>query len=127
MGLNLTMCLLVVGLVSLAGCATGGSKFGKIYPGMKRDQVVQVLGKGPSTVKQYESNYAAWYYGDDRCLLFKGDEVASKSETREDQKVDVFGYGAVKERRLASCLPPGSSEKQKVEREIKTPFGTVKH
>lgn len=115
----------VIGLVFLSACATTGSKFAKIYPGMMADEVAKTMERGPSRVEPFPEGYASWSYGDDRCLLVKDEKVVAKDETQVKGSIDT-PWGGAKERKLAQCVPPGQAKSKKVEREIETPFGTIK-
>lgn len=118
--------LLVLAVSVATGCASAGKKFGKIYPGMRKEDVVKTMEKGPSEVQQFSDGYTAWYYGEDRCLLMKEDEVASKAETKTKTGLEIPGILDGREKVLAECLPPGQAPKNKVQREIETPFGSLK-
>lgn len=119
-------------VLSLAACA--GKRFSQITPGMTGDQVVKAMKKGPTEVKAYKDNYAAWYYsswGDDRsfCLLMQNDKVVSKQKDEDGTSVSVPGLGTYHERTLANCVPPGELAEDKTERSINlenTPFGKVR-
>jgi len=114
-------------LFLLAACATSGGKFGKIYPGMTSDQVAQTMNKGPTKVNQFSEGYAAWYFGEDQCLLMQQDKVVAKNVTEEKAEIEAWGLGGVTRSQKAECIPPGYKSTAKVERTIETPFGTVKH
>ncbi len=114
-------------LIVLASCAGTGKRFGKLYPGMTRAQVNETMEKGPSDVKQFDDTYTAWFYGEDRCILLKGDEVLTKSSAKEKEKFNLLGLAGMKEKKPAECLPPGAASQAKKQRTIDTPFGTVTH
>ena len=116
----------LAGMLLLGACASTGSRFGKIYPGMSTDQVVQTMGKGPQKTEGFSDNYSAWYYNEDTCLLVQSDKVVSKSVTEKQGALEVWGLGGATERKLAECLPPGYKSTKKVQREVETPFGTLK-
>ncbi len=116
----------IVGVFVLSACATSGSRFGKIYPGMTSDQVVQTMGKGPDKTDAFPDNYASWYFGQDACILVQNDKVVGKSVSEEKGVLETFGYGGMSEKKKAECIPPGYKPTNKVERSIETPFGTIK-
>ncbi len=122
---NLKVVVVICCVVLLAACAGKQSKFSKIYPGMTADDVAKTMGKGPNSVEPFKEGYASWHYGEDRCLLLKDDKVVAKDETTTKGSVDT-PWGGAKERKLAQCVPPDQPKSKKIEREIETPFGTIK-
>lgn len=90
-------------LVLLAlGCAT---RFGRIAPGMTSAEVAQLMQGEPTRTEQFEGDYTALYYGQDRCVLMQGDRVVDKDETRV-RVIVASSAGAASERTPARCVPP---------------------
>lgn len=124
--------VLLLCVFSLMACA--GKRFQQVTPGMSGAEVNKVMKKGPTEVRAYKENYAAWYYsswGDDKsfCLLMQNDKVVSKEKDQDGTSVSVPGLGTYHERTLANCVPPGELAEDKTERNIElenTPFGRVK-
>ncbi|MFH1654575.1 MAG: hypothetical protein ABIE74_11065 [Pseudomonadota bacterium] len=117
--------MMLVSMLTVAACATTGGNFSKIYPGMTQSEVTKAMKKGPTFVKSFNDDYSAWYYNEDRCLLFEKDAVVGKDTSKNRNIVDVLGMTEITEKRGAICVPPNSSEKAKVERKFDTPFGSV--
>jgi hypothetical protein len=115
--LKLTLCL--AGAVGLLGCA---SAFSKVTPGMSAAQVNATMGTGPSTVTNYDESYAAWYYGDDQCLLMQNGQVVGKDESRR-QNAAYTPIGTVQSVTKAQCAPPGAAGAASTETTIHTPMG----
>jgi hypothetical protein len=118
--------LLAMLTIMMVSCASTGSKFGKLYPGMTSDQVVQTMEKGPSKVEQFPEGYASWYYGENHCLLMKEEKIITKSQTEEKEVIGIPELGGMKEKKKAECIPPYMKSAKKVEREVETPFGTIR-
>lgn len=120
---------LIIALFTLSGmivsCASGGSRFGKIYPGMKAEQVVKDMEKGPSETQKFDDGYSAWYFGENHCLLMRNDKVVSKDKSETKGSIEVFGMGGVTQKRPAECVPPDHKRTKKIVRKIETPIGTI--
>jgi hypothetical protein len=117
--------LLSATLAAATGCATTKSKFESIYPGMTSQQVVQVMEAGPSQAKEFPDGSSAWYYGEDRCVLLRDDKVVTKDRTQENETTAIPGLASVRETKKAFCAPAGVAAPT-TQKEIDTPFGTVK-
>ena len=114
--------ILIPMVLVLAACA--GNRFGKLYPGMTQDQVVKTMDGGPSEAQPYKDGYAAWYYGEDQCILFQNEKIVSKAESKDKGGLSILGVGA-KQIQPAECVPPGEARTRKVERSVETPWGSA--
>jgi hypothetical protein len=109
-------------LVGAVGCAPA---FTRIYPGMTGDEVVKTMGRGPSRAESFNnSDYAAWYYGEDSCLLMKQNTVVAKEITQKGTAVNT-PLGGYTELQRAQCVPPGTTTRGS-DRQVDTPFGGVR-
>jgi hypothetical protein len=121
--LRLRPLLLVAAAVT--GCASSPKpNFNAIYPGMHSQQVVEAMLSGPSRSQEFSDGSAAWYYGEDQCVLIRDEKVISKQQTQENTSVDAFVV-SLKNSTKATCAPEGMAE-AKHEQEIDTPVGTFK-
>lgn len=95
---------------------------------MTEAQVSAVMEQAPSRTDLFEGNYAAWYYGEDRCVLLHEGQVVAKQQTEETTEVST-PWGTLREERLAQCLPPGGSrpERRGHEIDIRLPGGGIHH
>lgn len=125
--MNKTHQILIASGFLLMACASTGKNFSRVYPGMSQPEVNKVMGKAPSKVEPFSDNYAAWYYDENHCLLLKDEKVLSKAQSEEKGSLEIFGLGGAGLKRLAQCLPPGQTQKEKVQRKIETPFGNFRH
>ncbi|MFP2903657.1 hypothetical protein ACLESD_00995 [Pyxidicoccus sp. 3LFB2] len=117
--------LLTAALAFVAtGCATSGG-FDKLYPGMSSSQVVEAMGTGPSRAEEFPDKSTAWYYGDDRCVLMREDKLVTKATSTDTTSVDT-PFVSMRDTEKALCAPEGHASKAKREKEIETPFGTIK-
>jgi hypothetical protein len=105
----------------VAGCAGG---FRRLQPGMTTSQVVEAMRREPTRTEQFEQGYAAWYYGEDSCLLLKEDTVVSMQESEAAETV-LTPVGMVDERVLAQCLPPGVERPQRRAVRVQPPMGNI--
>mgnify|MGYP001606823770 CR=1 FL=1 len=120
--------ILFIGIVLIAAssCASMNKKFAKLYPGMTVGQINETLGRGPDLVEPYSDGYASWYYGEDRCILVKDEQLVTKDVSKETGGISVMGMGGASEKRLAECVPPGQQRTKKVVRSVETPWGSVR-
>ena len=117
--------LAAAAVASITGCASSPKpNFASIYPGMHSQQVVQAMQGGPSRSQEFPDGSAAWYYGEDQCVLIREEKVVSKQQTQENTAVDAFVV-SVKNSTKATCAPEGMA-KARSEQEIDTPVGTFK-
>ncbi len=117
--------LLAAAAAAVTGCASSPKPdFTAIYPGMHSQQVVQAMQGGPSRSQEFPDGSAAWYYGEDQCVLIREDKVISKQQTQENTSVDAIVV-SLKNSTKAVCAPAGMAE-AKSEQEIDTPVGTFK-
>jgi hypothetical protein len=112
----------------LALTAACSSPFKRIYPGMTEAQVSAVMEQAPSRTDLFEEDYAAWYYGEDHCLLLHEGVVVAKQQTEETAAVST-PVGTLREELRAQCLPPGVArpEQRKREIDIHLPDGRLHH
>ena len=117
--------LLAAAAAAITGCASSPKpNFAAIYPGMHSQQVVQAMQGGPTRSQEFSDGSAAWYYGEDQCVLIRDEKVVSKQETQENTSVDAVVV-SLKNSTKATCAPAGMAE-AKSEQEIDTPIGTFK-
>ncbi|MBU8897811.1 hypothetical protein DRW03_07245 [Corallococcus sp. H22C18031201] len=116
--------LTTVCALALMGCASAGG-FDKLYPGMTAAQVAETMGRGPTQAEPFAEGWAAWYYGEDRCVLMRDDKLVGKSVTEERAALNTPVI-SVRDTVRAQCLPPGLAGKSAHQQEIDTPFGTIK-
>lgn len=115
--------LLTAALLLASACAPG---FRAIYPGMTTAEVTKAMGDlGPSTVTPFNDGYAAWYYGEDRCVLLRNDVVVSKATSYRQAGVSLPGVGSLSLKQPAECLPPGVQPRRTSEVNVGLPFGNV--
>ncbi|MBJ6765799.1 hypothetical protein JGU66_34020 [Myxococcaceae bacterium JPH2] len=110
--------------LALTGCASTGG-FDKLYPGMTAAQVAETMGRGPTQAEPYADGWAAWYYGEDRCVLMRDDKLVGKSVSEERAALNTPVL-SVRDTARAQCSPPGVAGKPARRQEIDTPFGTIK-
>ncbi len=115
-----------VALLVLGGACA--SPFKHVYPGMTEAQVAEVMEEAPSRTDVFEEDYAAWYYGEDRCLLLHEGVVVAKQQTEETTAVST-PIGSLREEIRAQRLPPGVSRPEQRGREIdiRLPAGGIHH
>ena len=117
--------LLAAAAAAITGCASSPKpNFAAVYPGMHSQQVVEAMLGGPSRSQEFGDGSAAWYYGEDQCVLIREDKVISKQQTQENTSVDAVVV-SLKNSTKAVCAPAGMAE-AKSEQEIETPLGTFK-
>src|SRR4051812_47951968 len=89
-------------LITLAGCASSPEKrFNDIRPGMDEERVSKTMGEGPTRFEDIaNTQYSSWYWGDDRCVLFKDRKVVAKDSSRTGNDVTV-GPGKYEEKTRA--------------------------
>ncbi|HLL04472.1 MAG TPA: hypothetical protein VK539_28065 [Myxococcaceae bacterium] len=117
--------LLAAAAAAITGCASSPKpNFAAVYPGMPSQQVVEAMLGGPSRSQEFSDGSAAWYYGEDQCVLIREDKVISKQQTQENTSVDAVVV-SLKNSTKAVCAPAGMAE-AKSEQEIETPVGTFK-
>lgn len=94
---------------------------------MDADQVGKIMDVGPSRFEEIaDTEYSAWYWGDDRCVLFKRGRVVGKDSANIERRVEV-GPGSYEETRNAQCLAPGRMAEAGRDRIIHVPgVGTVR-
>jgi outer membrane protein assembly factor BamE (lipoprotein component of BamABCDE complex) len=123
--LHLRPLLLAAAAAAITGCASSPKpNFSAVYPGMHSQQVVAAMQGGPTRSQEFSDGSAAWYYGEDQCVLIRDEKVISKQETQENTSVDAVVV-SLKNSTKATCAPAGMAE-AKSEQEIDTPVGTFK-
>lgn len=90
--------------VTITGCTA--RRFATITPGMTEAQVMTAMKSAPDEVKRFDERYAAWFYGDDRCLLMEQGAVVGKEVSSED-RFPTPGGGMVSIEHAPVCAPPG--------------------
>lgn len=121
---------IIFGLLTIfvaSGCASREARFENIVPGMSTEEVRKTMKGGPTRFEEVaQTEFTAWYWGEDQCVLFKGGKAVAKDSSQIGQSVKV-GPGQYEEKRQALCLAPGKVAEGTTERIVNIPgIGRIK-
>lgn len=113
----LVFCIVAIGF----GCASQQKHFEDIVPGMSTGDVRKAMKDGPTRFENIaNTNFAAWYWKDEFCVLFQENKVVGKDSRQEGRNVKL-GPGQYEEARLPQCLAPGQTALNSTERTVNIP------
>lgn len=120
--MNKKIGLLLTGVIALGfGCASQEKRFEDIVPGMSVEDVRDTMKAGPSRFENIaNTNYSAWYWENEYCVLFKDQKVVAKDSRVESRNMSV-GPGKYSEVHLPQCLAPGQTAESATERSVNIP------
>ena len=95
-------------ILTVMGCASAQKNFDNVTPGMSEKDVRSTMG-GPSRFESIsETNYTAWHWGEDYCVLFKDNKVVGKDASQAGKNASL-GPAKYEEKQAAQCLAPGQT------------------
>lgn len=107
--------------LAAGGCASQQKRFERIVPGMSQEDVRKTMDSGPTRFENIESTeYAAWHWGEDYCVLFRNGAVVAKDASQVGRAANA-GPASYEEKRRAQCLAPGQAADATTDRSVNIP------